>query len=93
MINLQDGPSWTQRIVVDSLTPQLDFPIFLQKLHYAATFGPSQTRRSVEGLRFRTLKLLEYGYWDYFSVLHDEPAGQTVTVTTDRHGLRNPTLS
>ena len=54
--------------------------------------GSSQAQRSVEGLRSKTLKLLEYGYWDYFSELHDEPAGRTVTATTDRHKLRNPTL-
>ena len=46
---------------------------------------------SVEGLRFKTLQPLESGYWDYFSELHDEPAGQTVIATTDRHKLRNPT--
>ena len=54
--------------------------------------GPSQAQRSVEGLRYKTLQLLEYGYWDYFSELHDEPAGRTVIDTTNRHGLRNPTL-
>ena len=32
------------------------------------------------------------GYWDYFSELYDEPEGQTVTDSTDRRGLRNPTL-
>ena len=35
--------------------------------------GSSQVQRSVKGLRSKTLKLLEYGYWDYFSELHDEP--------------------
>ena len=54
--------------------------------------GPSQTRRSIEGLRSKILQLLEYGYWDYFSELHDEPAGRTVIDTTDRHKPRNPTL-
>ena len=54
--------------------------------------GPSQSQRSVEGLRFKTLQLLESGYWDYFSELHDEPAGRTVVATTDRHKIRNPTL-
>ena len=54
--------------------------------------GSSQTRRSVEGLRSKTLKLLEYGYWDYFSELQDEPAGRTVTVTTDLRGLVTPHL-
>ncbi|TMW86642.1 hypothetical protein EJD97_021068, partial [Solanum chilense] len=54
--------------------------------------GPSPVQLSVEGVRSKTLKLLEYGYWDYFSELHDEPAGWTIIDTTDRHGLRNPTL-
>ena len=54
--------------------------------------GPSQAQRSVEGLRFKTLHLLESGYWNYFSELHDEPAGRTVIATTDRHKIRNPTL-
>ena len=56
--------------------------------------GPSQSRRTVVVyVTPHLVKLLEYGYWDYFSELHDEPAGWTVTVTTDRRGLRNPTLS
>ena len=49
--------------------------------------------RSIEGLCSKTLQLLEYGYWNYFSELHDEPAGRTVKATTDCHKLRNPTLS
>ena len=52
----------------------------------------SQAQRSVEGLRCKTLKLLEFGYWDYFSELHDEPAGRTVMDTTVRHAHRDPTL-
>ena len=54
--------------------------------------GPSQARRSVEGLRYQILQLLESGYWDHFSDLHEEPAGRTVIAMTDRHKLRNPTL-
>ncbi|TMW91638.1 hypothetical protein EJD97_014079, partial [Solanum chilense] len=54
--------------------------------------GPSQARRSVEGLRFKILQLLESGYWDHFSDLHDGPAGRTVMDMTVRHKLRNPTL-
>ncbi|TMW92951.1 hypothetical protein EJD97_012363, partial [Solanum chilense] len=54
--------------------------------------GPSKARRSVEGLRFKILQLLESGYWDHFSDLHDEPAGRTVMAMTVRHKLRNPTL-
>ncbi|TMW92429.1 hypothetical protein EJD97_013068, partial [Solanum chilense] len=54
--------------------------------------GSSQGQRSVEGLRSITLKL--FGIWvlDYFSDLHDEPAGRTVMATMVRHALRNPTL-
>ena len=40
----------------------------------------------------KTLQLSEYVYWDYFSELHDEPAGRTVVDTTNRHKFRNPTL-
>ncbi|TMW96757.1 hypothetical protein EJD97_006839, partial [Solanum chilense] len=54
--------------------------------------GSSQAQRSVEGLRSKTLELLKYGYWDYFSELHDEPAGRTVMDTTVHHVFRNPTL-
>ena len=38
------------------------------------------------------VQLLEYGYWDYFSELHDKPTRRTIIDTTDRHKLRNPTL-
>ncbi|TMX01967.1 hypothetical protein EJD97_022987, partial [Solanum chilense] len=53
--------------------------------------GSSEAQCSVEGLRSNTLELLEFGYWDYFSNLHDEQAGQTVIATTVLHALRNPT--
>ncbi|TMW81802.1 hypothetical protein EJD97_007804, partial [Solanum chilense] len=51
-----------------------------------------RAQRSVEGLRSKTLELLEYGYCGYFSDLHDEPAGRTVMATMVRHAFRNPTL-
>ncbi|TMW80455.1 hypothetical protein EJD97_019857, partial [Solanum chilense] len=54
--------------------------------------GSSQAQRSVEGLRSKTLELLEYGYWDYFSELHDEPAARTVMDMTVRHAFCNSTL-
>ncbi|TMW94814.1 hypothetical protein EJD97_009762, partial [Solanum chilense] len=54
--------------------------------------GSSKEQRSYKGLRFKTLELLEYGFWDYFSDLHDEHAGRTVMATTVRHAFCNPTL-
>ncbi|TMX05790.1 hypothetical protein EJD97_023978, partial [Solanum chilense] len=54
--------------------------------------GLSQAQRSIEGLRSKALELLEYGYWDYFSELHDEPTGRTIMDTTVFHAFRNPTL-
>ncbi|TMW98328.1 hypothetical protein EJD97_004186, partial [Solanum chilense] len=54
--------------------------------------GSSQAQQSIEGLRSITLELLEFGYWDYFSNIHDEPAGRNVMATTFHHTLRNPTL-
>ncbi|TMW95846.1 hypothetical protein EJD97_008264, partial [Solanum chilense] len=54
--------------------------------------GSSEAQQSVEGLRSKTLELLEYGYCDYFSDLHDEPAGRTVMDMTVRHAFCNPTL-
>ncbi|TMW98084.1 hypothetical protein EJD97_004521, partial [Solanum chilense] len=54
--------------------------------------GPSYAQHSVDGLRSKALQLLEYGYWDYFSELHDETEGRTVIDTTDRQKIHNPTL-
>ncbi|TMW83856.1 hypothetical protein EJD97_000591, partial [Solanum chilense] len=54
--------------------------------------GPFQARLSIKGLYSITLKLLEFGYWDYFFDHHDEPVGRTVMATTVCHALRNPTL-
>ncbi|TMX01615.1 hypothetical protein EJD97_024115, partial [Solanum chilense] len=54
--------------------------------------GSSQAQQSIEGLRSITLELMEFGYWDYFSDLHDEPAGRTVMATTVRQALCSPTL-
>ena len=82
-----DGPSWT----LSSHTCAISFASLFITLD-GKYDGSSQAQRSVEGLHSKTLQLLEYEYWDYFSELHDEPAGRTVIDTTDRHGLRNPTL-
>ena len=82
-----DGPSW-------ALSPHTLFnssAAFFIPLDGKCD-GPSQARRSVEGLRYKILQLLEFGYWDHFSDLHDEPAGRTVIATTDHQKLRNPTL-
>ncbi|TMX00604.1 hypothetical protein EJD97_000485, partial [Solanum chilense] len=54
--------------------------------------GSLEAQRSVEGLRSKTHELLEYGYWDYFSDLHDQPAGRTIMAMTVCHAFRNPTL-
>ncbi|TMW96725.1 hypothetical protein EJD97_006905, partial [Solanum chilense] len=54
--------------------------------------GPFQERRSIECFRSIALKLLEFGYWDYFSDHHNELAGWTVMAKTVRHALRNSTL-
>ena len=46
--NLQDGPSKPRRTVTSFVTHTWsDFPIFLQQLNYAATYGPSQARWTV----------------------------------------------
>ena len=82
-----DGPSWTPSSHTCAISSIALFITLDGKYE-----GQSQAHRSVEGLRFKALKLLEYGYWDYFSELHDEPAGRTVIDTTDHHGLRNSTL-
>ncbi|TMX05234.1 hypothetical protein EJD97_000309, partial [Solanum chilense] len=54
--------------------------------------GSSQAQQSAEGLHSKILELLEFGYWDYFSNLHDEPAGRTVMATTVCYAVLNPTL-
>ena len=82
-----DRPSWTPSSHTYAISSAALFITLDGKYD-----GSSQAQRSVEGLRSKTLQLLEYGYWDYFSELHDEPAGRTVIDTTDRHGLRTPTL-
>ena len=82
-----DGPSWTPSSHTYAISSAAPFITLDGKYE-----GLSQAQRSVEGLRSKTLQLLEYGYWDYFSELHDLPAGRTVIDTMDRHKLRNPTL-
>ena len=74
-----DGPSWTLSSHTCVISSVALFITLDGKYD-----GSSQAQRSIEGLRSKTLKLLEYGYWEYFSKLYDEPAGQTVIYTTDR---------
>ena len=90
----------SRRIVVVSTDRHgLRHPI-LDKISSAALFitldgrydGLSQAQRSVEGLRSKTLELLEYGYWDYFSKFHDEPARRTVMDSVTPHLVRLPRL-
>ena len=63
---------------------------FMTNLHN----GPSHSQWTVVvSVTPHLVSLLEYGYWDYFYELHDKHAGWTVTDTTDRRGVRKPTLS
>ncbi|TMW82251.1 hypothetical protein EJD97_006413, partial [Solanum chilense] len=82
-----DGPSWTQSSHTCAISSALLF-ITLDDTYG----GSSHAQRSVEGLHSKTHELLEVGYWDYFSDLHDEPAGRTAMATTVRYALRNSTL-
>ena len=82
-----DGPSW----ILSSDTCAISSAALFITLD-GRYDGSSQAQRSVEGLRSKTLELLEYGYWDYFSDLHEEIAGRTVMATTVCHAFRNPTL-
>ncbi|TMW81903.1 hypothetical protein EJD97_007436, partial [Solanum chilense] len=90
----------SQRIVVVTTDCHgLHLPI-LDAISSAALFitldgrydGSSQAQRSVKGLRSKTLELLEYRYWYYFSELYDEPTGRTVMDTMVRHAFHNPTF-
>ena len=82
-----DGPSWTPSSHTCAISSAALFITLDVKYD-----GSSQAQRSVEGLRSKTIELLEFGYCDYFSDLHDEPAGWIIMATTVRHALRNPTL-
>ncbi|TMW83129.1 hypothetical protein EJD97_002815, partial [Solanum chilense] len=82
-----DGPSWTP----SSHTCAISSAAFFITLD-GRYDGSSRAQRSVEDLRSKKIELLEFGYWDYFSDLYDEPAGQTVMSTTVHHALHNPTL-
>ena len=80
-----DRPSWTP----SSHTCVISFAALFITLE-GRNDGSSQAQRSIKGLHSKTLELLEFGYWDYFSDLHDEPVERTVMATTVRHTLHNP---
>ncbi|TMX04110.1 hypothetical protein EJD97_011606, partial [Solanum chilense] len=82
-----DGPSWTPSSHTYAISSAALF-ITLDGIYDES----SKEQRSVQGLRSKTLELLELGYCDYFSDLHDEPTGRTVMAMTIHHALRNPTL-
>ncbi|TMW88599.1 hypothetical protein EJD97_018338, partial [Solanum chilense] len=82
-----DGPSWTLSSHTCANYSAALFIILDDRYG-----GSSQAQRSFGGIRSITLESLKFGYWDYFSDLHDEPAGWTVMDTTVRHAFRNPTL-
>ena len=82
-----DGPQWTPSSHTCAIS-SASLSITLDGIYD----GLSQAQRSVEDLRSKTLKLLEFGYWDYFFELHDELAGRAVMATTVHHALRNPTI-
>ena len=71
------------------------------KISYAALFitldgrsdGSLRAQRSVEGLCSKTLELLEFGYCDYFSDLHDVPALRSVTHSVTPNLVILPHLS
>ncbi|TMW98778.1 hypothetical protein EJD97_003491, partial [Solanum chilense] len=82
-----NGPSWTPSSHTCAISSAALFITLDDRYD-----GSSQAQRSVKGLRSKTHELLEFGYWDYFSDLHDKPAGRTVMDTMVRHALHNPTL-
>ena len=65
-------------------------PILVQFLLLLNSLPSTVSMTDRHSLRLKTLNLSEYGYWDYFSKLHDEPAGRTVIDTMDRHGHDGP---
>ncbi|TMX01578.1 hypothetical protein EJD97_024243 [Solanum chilense] len=82
-----NGPSW----IPSSHTCAISFAaLFIT--HDGRYDGSSKAQQSIEGLFFKTLELLEFGYRDYFSEIHDEPARGAVMATMVRYALRNSTL-
>ena len=88
----RDGSSRSRRAVMDSVVAYLENSSTALFITLDGRYdGSSQAQRSIEGLRSITLELLEFGCCDYFSDLHDEPAGWSVMATMVRHAFRNPT--
>ena len=82
-----DGPSWTPSSHTCAISIAALF--ITVDCRYDRS---SQSQRSVEDIHSKTLELLEFGQWDYFSDLHDEPAGRTFMAMTVHPTFRNPTL-
>ncbi|TMW97396.1 hypothetical protein EJD97_005623, partial [Solanum chilense] len=71
----------------------VQFLLLLSSLPSTAAMTDLHRHNGPSGVfRYLTLELLEFGYWDYFSDLHKEPAGRTIMATTVRHTFCNPTL-
>ena len=89
----REGSSWSQRAIMDSVVSYFVnfFPSLFITLDGRCD-GSSQAQRSVESLYSITLKLFEFGFWDYFFDIHDEQAGRTVMDKMFRHARRKTTL-
>ena len=70
----------------------LQFLLLLSSFPSTASMTDRHRHNGPSWSRSKKLQLLESGYWDHFSELHDEPTGRTIIATTDRHKLHNPTL-
>ena len=74
----RDGSSWSRWSVMGFVVPYFVNSYDTLFITLDGSYdGSSQAQRSVEGLRSKIIELLEFGYCDYFSDLHDEPARRT----------------
>ncbi|TMW96405.1 hypothetical protein EJD97_007408, partial [Solanum chilense] len=80
------GPSWTPSSHTCAISSTA--------LFIPSTTSMTDRHRHDDPSRVSFQNTSTLGIWvlDYFSELHDEPAGRAVIDMTDRHGLRNPTL-
>ena len=87
------GRRTMRRTVMDSVVPYLcNFfccYLYSPRRKVSQTVIGTTVRR---GSRSKTLQLLESGYRDHFSELHDEPVGWNIIATTDRHKLHRWSL-